>query len=109
MVVVTLNHLIKAKEKYKDAAKEIDAWYKVAKTARWRNFVEVGQTFKDADNVDGYVIFNIRQNRYRLVTVIHHSREKDGRLTEGHIYIRSFLTHEEYDTPSNWDKEFKRR
>ena len=27
--------------------------------------------FKDADSVDGYVIFNIRQNRYRLITVIH--------------------------------------
>jgi mRNA interferase HigB len=104
MNVVTLNHLIGAKGEYQDAAKEIDAWYKVAKTARWRNFVEVRQAFKDADAVDGYVIFNIRQNRYRLVTVIHYSREKEGRLTEGHIYIRSFLTHQQYDTRSNWDK-----
>jgi len=42
---------------------------------------------------DGYAIFNIRQNRYRLVTIIHYAREKDDRITEGHIYIRSFLTH----------------
>jgi mRNA interferase HigB len=108
MNVVTRNHLIEAKGKYQDAAKEIDAWYKVAKTARWRNFVEVRQAFKDADIVDGYVIFNIRQNRYRLVTIIHYSREKDGRLTEGHIYIRSFLTHQQYDTRSNWDKGVNR-
>jgi len=26
----------------------------------------VRQVFKDADDVDGYMIFNIRQNRYRL-------------------------------------------
>ena len=108
MNVVTRNHLIEAKGKYQDAAKEIDAWYKVAKTARWRNFVEVRQAFTDADAVDGYVIFNIRRNRYRLVTIIHYSREKDGRLTEGHIYIRSFLTHQEYDTRSNWDKGVNR-
>lgn len=108
MNVVTRNHLIEAKAEYPDAARGIDAWYKVAKTARWRNFVEVRQVFKDADHVDGYVIFNIRQNRYRLVTVVHYSREKDDRLTEGHIYIRSFLTHQQYDTRSNWEKGIHR-
>jgi mRNA interferase HigB len=108
MNVVTRKHLVGAMGEYRDAANEIEAWYKVAKTARWHNFVEVRQIFKDADNVDGYVIFNIRQNRYRLVTVIHYSREKDDRLTEGHIYIRSFLTHQQYDTRSNWDKEINR-
>ena len=25
-------------------------------------------------------------------------------LAEGHIYIRSFLTHKQYDNPANWDK-----
>src|SRR5664279_6500883 len=62
---------------------------------------------KDADNVERYVIFNIRQNRYRLVTIIHYSREKEGRTTEGHIYIRSFLTHKQYDKRANWDKGIK--
>lgn len=104
MNVVSKNHLAWAKEKYEDAAKEIDAWHKVAKTAQWHNFLEVRQTFKDADNVDGYVIFNIRGNRYRLITAIHYERE--GK--QGFVYIRSFLTHKEYDTRSNWDKGFKR-
>jgi mRNA interferase HigB len=108
MHIVTPKHLVSAKGEYQDAANEIDAWYKVAKTSRWRNFVEVRQAFTDADFVDGYVIFNIRRNRYRLVTIIHYSREKDDRLTEGHIYIRSFLTHQEYDTRSNWDKGINR-
>lgn len=108
MNVVTRKHLMEAMGEYQDAVKDIEAWYKVAKTARWRNFVELRQVFKDADAVDGYVIFNIRQNRYRLVTVIHYSREKEGRLTEGHIYIRSFLTHQQYDTRSNWDKGVNR-
>jgi mRNA interferase HigB len=62
--------------------------------------------YRDADQVRGYVIFNVRHNRYRLVTVVHFSKEKQGKQTLGHIYIRSFLTHKEYDNPSNWDKEF---
>jgi mRNA interferase HigB len=64
--------------------------------------------FKDADAVKEYVTFNIRQNRYRLVTIIHYSREKGGRPTEGHVYIRSFLTHKQYDDPANWDKGIPR-
>jgi mRNA interferase HigB len=108
MNVVTKRHLTEAGDQYPDAANEIHAWHTIAKNARWRNFNEVLQVFKDADDVHGYVIFNIRHNRYRLVTVIHYAREKDGRVTEGHIYIRSFLTHREYDNPSNWDKGVRR-
>jgi mRNA interferase HigB len=104
MHVVTEKPLNRAMEQYPDAAREIAAWRKIAKAARWRNFVEVRQVFSDADDVKGYVVFNIRQNRYRLVTIIHYSRWKDGRITEGHIYIRSFLPHKEYDNPANWDK-----
>jgi mRNA interferase HigB len=39
--------------------------------------------------------------------VIHYSRQKEGRATEGHIYIRSFLTHRQYDNRANWDKGVK--
>jgi mRNA interferase HigB len=107
MHVVTRKHLVEAEEQYPDAAMEIRAWYRIAHEARWRNFVEVRQTFKDVDSVKGYAIFNLRRNRYRLVTVIHYSREREGRITEGHIYIRSFLTHRQYDNRANWDKGVK--
>jgi mRNA interferase HigB len=58
--------------------------------------------FTDADDVNGYVVFNIRRNRFMLITVIHHAKA----ATEGHVYIRSFLTHKEYDNPANWDRRF---
>lgn len=103
MHIITEKHLNRAAGQYPDAAKEIAVWHKIVKAARWRNLVEVRQAFKDADAVEGYVIFNIRQNRYRLVTIIHYSRKKDGGLTEGHVYIRSFLTHKQYNDPANWD------
>jgi mRNA interferase HigB len=109
MHVVTLKHLNEAAARYQDAAKEIAVWYKIVTQARWTSFVEVRQTFPDADNVDGYVVFNIRRNRYRLITVIHYARERNGKMTQGHLYIRSFLTHMEYDNKANWDKEYGAR
>jgi mRNA interferase HigB len=108
MHVVTRKHLKDAEARYPDAAREIRVWFRIVNEVRWRNFVEVRQLFKDADDVDGYTIFNIRQNRYRLVTIIHYAREREGRTTIGHIYIRAFLTHQEYDNRANWDKGVKR-
>ncbi len=73
---------------------------------RWHNFDEVLGMFKDADSVDGYVIFNIRRNRYRLITVIHYSKTTNEVQTQGHVYIRPFLTRKEYDNRSNWDRRY---
>ena len=106
VVIVTRKHLSEAVAKYPDAANEIKAWVGIVEAVRWHNFPDVRSTFRDADLVNGYVIFNIRQNRYRLVTVIHYSKTIDEEKTQGHVYIRSFLTHKEYDNPSNWDRRF---
>jgi len=81
-------HLSEAMERYPDAANEIKAWVGIVEAARWHNFAEVRSMFKDADPVGGYVIFNIRQNRYRLITVVHYSKTTDEKQTEGHVYIR---------------------
>ena len=69
--IVTRRHLSEASAQYPDAAKEIQAWTAIVEAVRWHSFEEARQMFKDADSVEGYVIFNIRGNRYRLVTVIH--------------------------------------
>ena len=107
--IVTQKHLNEAMETHKDAADEIKAWTAIVKVVRWHNFAEVQSTFKDADNVKDYVIFDIRRNRYRLVTVIHYAKTTKGKRTEGHVYIRSFLTHKEYDNPKNSDREFGKK
>ena len=104
--IVTLKHLHQAMEDYPDAANEIRAWVAIVKGARWHNMEEVRSTCKDADAVAGYVVFNIRHNRYRLITVIHYAKTTPQKRTQGHVYIRSFLTHKEYDNPGNWDKKY---
>lgn len=106
MHIVTRRHLSEAIQNFPDAANEIEAWVAIVEGIRWHNFPEVRGTFKDADNVKGYVVFNIRQNRYRLVTVVHYATTAKERRTQGHVYIRSFLTHKEYNNPANWDRRF---
>lgn len=106
MHIVTRKHLTEAIERYPDAANEIKAWTTIVEAVRWHNFAEVRSMFKDADFVDEYVVFNIRHNRYRLITVIHYAKTSGQRQTQGHVYIRSFLTHKEYDNRGSWDRRY---
>jgi mRNA interferase HigB len=93
-------------ERYPDAANEIQAWTGIVEAVRWHNLGEVRGMFKDADAADGYVIFNIRRNRYRLIAIIHYAKTTRDRQTEGHVYVRSFLTHKEYGIRRNWDRRY---
>ena len=104
--IVTRKHLREAMQEYPDAANEIKAWVAIVEGVRWHNFAEVRLMFRDADYINGYVVFNIRRNRYRLITVIHYAKTTDEKRTEGHVYIRSFLTHKEYNDRRKWDRRF---
>ena len=97
MHIVTIKRLQQAAHDYREAAEEIGAWTKIVKLARWRNFKELRSSFPDADNVDGFVVFNIRHNRYRLIVAVHYAKTIERRLTLGHVYIGTFMTHKEYD------------
>jgi HigB_toxin, RelE-like toxic component of a toxin-antitoxin system len=44
--------------------------------------------------------------RESLITVIHYAKTSGERRTQGHVYIRSFLTHKEYDNRGNWDRRY---
>ena len=96
-------------EAHKDAADERKKWRRTVKAARWRRFEEVRSIFTDADDGNDDVIFNIRGNRYRLVTVIHYVKGVGGKQTKGQVYIRSFLTHKEYDNPDNRDRKYGKK
>ena len=109
MHIVTRKHLSEAIERYPDAANEIKAWIGIVEAVRWHNINEVRGVFKDADLVDGFVVFDFRHNRYRLITVIHYAKTTAERKTDGHVYIRSFLTHKEYDNRDNWDRRYGRK
>jgi mRNA interferase HigB len=104
MHVVTEKYLKEATERYPGAAAQIAAWRAIAKDGRWRSFIDLQQVFADANRVGDYVVFKLGRNRYRLVTIIHYAREAEGGPAEGHIWIRSFLTNQQYEHAANWDK-----
>jgi mRNA interferase HigB len=95
--IVTVKRLQEAAEEFQEAAGGIGSWIRIVKSARWQNFLELRASFPDADDVDGFVVFNIKHNRYRLITAVHYAKVIGKKLTLGHVYIGAFLTHKDYD------------
>ncbi len=77
--------------KHSDSGAGLNAWYKTAKKANWQNLAEVQQRYSHADLVGDYVVFNINNNKYRLIVGINYRSQT--------IFIKHVFTHEEYD---NW-------
>lgn len=72
-----------------DAERYLSAWYKVAQGVEWSNFGELKQTFGSADQVGNCVVFDVGNNRYRLIG--------RGNDTKGIIYALKVMDHKEYD------------
>ena len=92
MHIISRKKLLEAATRFRDADVQLDAWYRIAKAASWKNLAEVRRVYSHADGVRVgdvvYTVFNISGNKYRLATEIFY---KD--LT---ILIRR-VTHAEYD------------
>jgi mRNA interferase HigB len=74
---------------HRDAEIPLRAWFTTAKKANWQNLVELKQVYPSADLVGRYTVFNIKGNKYRLIT-----RIKYGSQT---LFVVRVMTHEEYD------------
>ena len=72
-----------------------EAWFKLARKARWRSFQDVralfGQTdvARDTASQRTATIFDIGGNKYRIITLIDYLRQT--------VLITHVLTHAEYD------------
>jgi mRNA interferase HigB len=76
----------------KDAAtaeRHLSAWYKLARHAAWGNFATLKQTFGSADQVGNCVVFDVGNNRYRLIGRVNYAR--------GILYVLRVMDHREYD------------
>lgn len=73
-----------------DSKDALECWYATVKKAQWKNLAELKAVYPKTDYVgnDRYV-FNIKGNKYRIVTIILFQVRT--------IYIRFVGTHEEYD------------
>jgi mRNA interferase HigB len=67
----------------------LDAWFRIAKRAKWTSLNDVRKTFRDTDEVDGRTVFDIKGNKFRLITGVNYQSQT--------IFIKHVLTHAEYD------------
>jgi mRNA interferase HigB len=72
-----------------DVAAEITEWYRIAHAAQWAKLEDVREHYPSVDQVGIALIFNIRHNRYRLITRVEFHKQK--------LYVKALLTHKEYD------------
>jgi mRNA interferase HigB len=96
MHVISQTELREAWTLYPELEKPLRSWNKIAAKTRWECFADVRTTFRHADQIGKFAVFNILGNRYRLICVIHYNRSK--------VFIRHLLTHAEYDR-GRWKPE----
>ena len=91
MRIIAYSRLLEYGRKYgPDADSRLRAWYQEARAAEWRSPQDIRDRFKDADFIgDEVVIFDICQNRFRLIVKVWYAGQE--------IYIKLFGTHAEYD------------
>ena len=95
MHVISRKKLLEAAERHADLAEPLDVWYRVAKKAEWKSLADVRRVFPTADAVEGFTVFNIKGNAYRLITEINYLTRR--------IFLRHVLTHAEY-SKGGWKK-----
>jgi mRNA interferase HigB len=82
--------------RHREWGASLNAWYKIAKNADWKNFAEVRSSWRNSDVVGPFVVFDISNNRCRLIATIKYRWRM--------VYIRRILSHAEYDQ-KEWQKE----
>jgi mRNA interferase HigB len=102
MRVISKTRLKEFWEEHRDAERELMKWYRIADRARWKNPAEVKESFgvrvdfvkvKSGRTV---AVFDVVNNRYRLVAAIHYDFPR--------VFVLRIMTHAEYDQ-DDWKRE----
>ena len=73
-----------------DSKEQLQAWYRLMKSANWRTPNDVKRQFRSASVIgNNRAVFNIAGNKYRLIVKIHYNT--------GIVYVRFIGTHRQYD------------
>ena len=89
MHIITRKRILEFSQRYPEAERPLDRWYRIAKRTTFESFPDLRRTFRSADQVGKLTVFNIGGNRFRLVTYIVYAKKR--------VYIRDILTHTDYD------------
>lgn len=89
MHIISRKRLKETALRHPDIEAALDVWFRIAKRAVWSDLTDVRKTFATADAADRYTVFNVKGNKYRLITEINYRFRR--------VYVRHVLTHAEYD------------
>ena len=89
MRVVSRKAIREAAARHGEWSASLNAWYKIAKNADWKNFAEVRNSWRNSDVVEPFVMFDISHSRCRLIATIKYRWRM--------VYIRRILSHADYD------------
>jgi len=87
--VISFKRLREFSLTHRDAVTALKTWFTVAKKAHWKDLAAVKQVYPSADLVGRYTVFNIKGNKYRLITRVVYRTQT--------LFIITVLTHKEYD------------
>jgi len=85
-------------EQHANAQAPLEEWYSVVRKVKWEKFSEVRATYRAADAVNQFVVFDVGGNKFRLIAFIDYQRAK--------LFVRSVLTHKGYDKGAWKNDEF---
>lgn len=88
--ILSFSTLRKFWQKYPDTEEALKSWYEFVEEVEWDTPGDVKNTFRNASILKkGRVVFNIRGNKYRIVTEINYRKKW--------VFVRFVGTHKEYD------------
>jgi mRNA interferase HigB len=91
--VISKRKIREYSDKNAQAKVPLAEWYGKMIEFEGNNLTELRMTFNSADPVNGYTVFNIGGNNYRLITAIHYNTKR--------CYIRTIWSHAEYSKAEN--------
>ena len=83
-------------ERHPESKPALEEWFRKVSQLAATSFSELRRTFSSADYVDGYTLFDVSGNKYRIATVIHYDKRR--------LYVRQVMIHAEYDR-NDWKRK----
>ena len=80
---------------YPDSESSLNAWAQNIERNEFRHFHDLRNTFRSADYVKPYTVFEIAGNKYRLISIVEYTLKT--------VFVKEILKHQEYEK-GKWRK-----
>ncbi len=91
--VISLKRIKEFIDRHPDSEASLVSWHDTIKSGTWKHFPDLKRTFGSADRVGERTVFDIANNRYRLIARVNYRTQI--------VFVLFILTHQEYDK-GNW-------